>query len=365
MKQPKNIITPIGFYVTENKEVIKHNIITKIGREAYNYILGFTSFTDPKTFNIPNNNGALSKISLNNPFSTIINLNKLNTVKDFDSYIRDVNNRLVIDGLFIGCCETGFLRKKKVFSQYVSPFNQIIFGLYFIYNRIFPKLPITKKVHSLISKRKNAAMSKVELLGRLYYGGFEIVSEKEIGELHYFAVKKIKEPCSNGCPSYFPVIKLKRIGRNGKLITVYKLRTMHPYSEYLQEYIYNQNNLDKGGKIKDDFRVSALGTFMRKVWIDELPMLINLLKGDIKLFGVRPISEQYYNLYSEELKQLRIKYKPGLIPPYYADLPKSIDEIMESEKKYIIEYKKRPYLTDFKYLTKALFNIIIKGNLSK
>ena len=365
MKQPDNFITPVNLFVRSNRDVQDFDIIERIGKKAYNFIKKHTSFNAPKLFNIPNNNGALSKTSPNKPFLTIINLNKLNTVEVFDSYLNDINKRLVKGGLFVGCFETGILKKKKTFSSYKVPFAQIIFAFYFIYFRVFPKLPITNFLYNLISKKKNIAMSKVELLGRLYYAGFEIISEEEVGELHYFAVKKKQEPCTSNCPSYFPVIKLKRVGKSGKMITVYKLRTMHPYSEFLQEYIYNRNKLDEGGKIKDDFRISAFGTFMRKFWIDEIPMLINLLKGDIKLFGVRPISKQYYDLYSDELKQLRIKNKPGLIPPYYADLPKNIDEIMESEKKYILEFKKRPYLTDFKYLNKALFNIIIKGNRSK
>ncbi len=91
---------------------------------------------------------------------------------------------------------------------------------------------------------------------------------------------------------------------------------MHPpYSEYIQQFVYEKNRLEKGGKFKDDFRVTTLGKFLRKFWLDELPMLINVLKGDIKIVGVRPLSSHYYNLYSEELKQYRIKFKPGLIPP--------------------------------------------------
>ena len=140
---------------------------------------------------------------------------------------------------------------------------------------------------------------------------------------------------------------------------------MHSYSEYLQDYIYRVNNIDKGGKFKNDFRISPLGSILRKIWIDELPMFINLAKGDVKIFGVRPLSEQYYNLYSEELKKERIKYKPGLIPPYYVDLPKNIDEIMASEMKYLKLYGKKPYKTDLKYMIIAFYNIVIKGNRSK
>ena len=58
---------------------------------------------------------------------------------------------------------------------------------------------------------------------------------------------------------------------------------MYPYAEYLQEYIYHNNDLKKGGKFNNDFRVSTQGKFMRKFWIDELPMFKNLIVGDIKM----------------------------------------------------------------------------------
>ena len=68
----------------------------------------------------------------------------------------------------------------------------------------------------------------------------------------------------------------KKVGKDGVIINVYKFRTMHPYSEYLQSYIYEQNKLQEGGKFANDFRVTTLGKCMRKLWIDELPMFINL-----------------------------------------------------------------------------------------
>ncbi len=53
-----------------------------------------------------------------------------------------------------------------------------------------------------------------------------------------------------------------------------------------------QNELDRGDKIHDDLRVTAWGRLLRKYWIDEIPMLLNYLKRDFKLVGVRPISAQ-------------------------------------------------------------------------
>jgi lipopolysaccharide/colanic/teichoic acid biosynthesis glycosyltransferase len=94
-------------------------------------------------------------------------------------------------------------------------------------------------------------------------------------------------------------------------------------------------------------------------------MFFNLLKGELKLVGVRPLSGQYFNLYNQELQAQRLKHKPGLIPPYYADLPTTLDEIQASEKKYLDSHEKAPFKTDIRYLFMALNNIFFKNARSK
>ena len=147
-------------------------------------------------------------------------------------------------------------------------------------------------------------------------------------------------------------------------MTVFKFRTMHPFSEYLQGHVYEHNKLESGGKFKDDFRVTTWGRFMRKYWLDELPMLYNWLRGDLQLVGVRPLSRQYLQLYSPELRRLRTKVKPGLLPPFYADMPETLEEVMESERRYIEAYLQKPVTTQFRYFFKCLNNIVLKRRRS-
>jgi lipopolysaccharide/colanic/teichoic acid biosynthesis glycosyltransferase len=100
---------------------------------------------------------------------------------------------------------------------------------------------------------------------------------------------------------------------------------------------------------------------MRKYWIDELPMLLNLIKGNMKIVGVRPISQHYFSLYSKELQEKRICHKPGLLPPFYADMPKTLDEIQASEMRYLTMCEERGTLvTDFIYFWKIVFTILVK-----
>lgn len=234
----------------------------------------------------------------------------------------------------------------------------------FLIERIFPKLPLTKKIYFLLTRGNNRVISRAEILGRLCSCGFEPVSEKNIGGKFYFAARKIGQPAFDSSPSYGPLISLPRVGKDGEIINVYKLRTMHPFSEYIQEYIFKENKLRTNGKFRHDFRITTLGKFMRKYWLDELPMLINLIKGEMKIVGVRPLSEHYFHLYNKKLREKRIKYKPGLIPPYYVDLPENLEEIQLSELKYLELYEKSPSLTDWLYFWKALYNILFKNKRS-
>ncbi len=78
------------------------------------------------------------------------------------------------------------------------------------------------------------------------------------------------------------LFKMKRLGKDGKEIFVYKLRTMHPYAQYLQKFIYEKFKLQEGGKFNNDFRITYWGKILSKLWIDELPMIYNSLKGDLK-----------------------------------------------------------------------------------
>lgn len=294
-------------------------------------------------------------------FENIVNFRNINDSRYLNKYFEAVNNKLPDNGIFVGCAETKELRKKRILGRQLRAAAYLFYIWDFIIRRVLPKLNTTKRLYFYFTKGRNRVLTLSEILGRLVSCGFEIIDYQKTGDRLYFVTKKNKKPAYDTNPSYGPLVKLKRVGKNGKIINVYKLRTMHPYSEYLQDFIYNRNSLDSGGKFRDDFRITSWGKFLRKSWIDEIPMFYNWFKRELKLVGVRPISSQYFNLYPEEFRKERIKFKPGLIPPYYADLPKTLDEIVESERRYLIEYKKSPFKTDVKYFFMAFYNIIMKN----
>ncbi len=295
-----------------------------------------------------------------NKFHSVVNLYPVNSYRWINKFFESVNNKLPIGGVFVNKVETYSNRRERMLRKSIFPLNWILYAFDVLFHRVFPKVPITKKFYFWATKGRDRVFSMAETYGRLYSCGFEIMDEQHIDGFLYFASRKTKAPFYPENPTYGPLIKLKRHGKDGKLFNVYKLRTMHAYSEYLQEYIYKKNDLDENGKFKNDFRVTTEGKIFRKFWLDELPMLINVFRGEMKIVGVRPLSSQYFNLYSDELKEKRVNYKPGLIPPFYADMPKSLEEIMESEMRYLEAYKKHPFLTDLKYFIKAWTNIIVK-----
>lgn len=306
-----------------------------------------------------------SILQLPKTYETIINLKRVNDIREINHFFYSVNLHLPMGGKFVGCVETKYLRRQRIMKKFPPVLNSIYYILDFILKRVFPKLPVTRNVYFWITGGRNKVLSRTETLGRLYASGFEIIEKKFIGNNLYFIATKVKKPLFNHERHYGPIFKMRRHGKNGKVIYVYKMRTMHAYSEYIQAYVYEKNKLAEGGKMKDDFRVSTLGKLFRKYWIDELPMIWNLLRGDLKIVGVRPLSAHYLSLYSEELKHKRAGHKPGLIPPFYVDLPKTLEDIQASEMKYLTSYEKHPLLTDIRYFFAAFYNILIKKARSK
>ena len=288
-------------------------------------------------------------------YTYIINLHKINDIKKLDEFIDAVNHKLEYKGYFFCCVETKDQRKERILKKFPPILNYIFYTLDFIVKRILPKLKFTRPLYFFLTRGENAVISRAEALGRLSRGGFKIKKESFIGNKLCIETRKYNDPLTVKDNLYGPLIALPRVGKDGDIIKVYKLRTMHPYSEYIQDYVYKLYDLQDGGKFKNDFRITSWGSISRKIWLDELPMIINFLKGDMKIVGVRPLSKHYFELYSKEVQERRIRYKPGLIPPFYADMPSDLEGIQASELKYLDEYDKYHVRADFRYFRKSVW----------
>ncbi len=339
---------------------MKNLIIQEAGKEVYQFIKKYTDLENGKALVLATTTKFNVENQPENTYKFIINLKRVNDIRRINKFFESINVKLPEGGVFIDCAETYVLRKQRILKKYPPVFNYIYYFFDWVFKRLFPKLVFTKKIYFATTAGRNRVLSKAETLGRLYSCGFEVIDESFLNGHFYFAARKIKEPFFDYNPTYGPLVRLKRIGKHGKIIKVYKMRTMHAYSEYIQGYVFDKNNLQDGGKFKNDFRVTTLGRIMRKFWIDELPMFINILKGEMKIVGVRPLSKHYFDLYSKEMQERRTQYKPGMIPPFYSDMPKTFKEIEASEHKYLDEYEKHPFSTDWKYFWRAWYNILFK-----
>lgn len=100
---------------------------------------------------------------------------------------------------------------------------------------------------------------------------------------------------NQGKPFFFQ----KRPGKNGKVFSIIKFKTMN-------------DKKDKNGNLLPDAdRLTGIGSFVRKTSLDEIPQLINVLKGDMSLIGPRPLLPQYLPLYNSEQKR-RHEVRPGI-----------------------------------------------------
>lgn len=337
---------------------IMHHILEEINRYASEFI--DISNLKKITFEDLINGGTSNDVN-----HLIVNLSKMNDVRFINKTLEDINCKIQKNDIFIGVFETFTSRRlrKKV---YQIPIINKFFLLYeFLFLRVIPKLKFFKKIYFLLSKGQDRLLSKAEMLGRLVSCGFDIIDSRKINGLNYFIVKKVKEPLFDLKPSYGPVFGMNRIGKNGKIIRVFKFRTMHPYSEYLHDYVLKLNGYAQTGKPASDFRLTPWGKFMRKYWLDELPQLYNILKGEMKLVGVRPVSQRYFQDIPNELKALRLKQKPGCIPPYVAlNRNGDVESVQQAELDYLNQKIKHPYTTDMRYFFLAIYNIIIRRKRS-
>ena len=150
------------------------------------------------------------------------------------------------------------------------------------------------------------------------------------------------------------IFSQKRVGLNGKEFKMYKLRSMVANAEEIKEKLKEKNEMSGPMfKIKDDPRITKIGKFIRKTSIDELPQLINVLKGDMSLVGPRPsLPDEVKKFEPWMLKRLEVK--PG-ITCYWQVMGRSsigFEDWMKLDIKYVNE---RSFWLDIKLILKTFF----------
>ena len=125
-----------------------------------------------------------------------------------------------------------------------------------------------------------------------------------------FLIISIMIKCDTKGPVFF---KQRRIGLNGKPLYIYKFRTMVTNAEDLIASFTpeQKKEWEESYKLKDDPRITRVGKILRKTSLDELPQLINIIKGEMSIIGPRPVVEEELSWYGNYV-DLVLSVKPGL-----------------------------------------------------
>jgi exopolysaccharide biosynthesis polyprenyl glycosylphosphotransferase len=159
-----------------------------------------------------------------------------------------------------------------------------------------------------------------------------------------------------------PIFYLQeRVGLNKRRFPVYKLRTMVPNAEKMIGRLAGMNEVSGPVfKIKNDPRVTPIGKILRRTSIDELPQLLNVLKGDMSLVGPRPLPVRDYEGFNEDWQRRRFSVRPGITCLWQVAGRSSIpfEQWMKLDLKYVDEWS---LWLDLKILAQTI-PAVVKGS---
>ena len=311
------------------------------------------------------------------PVGLLAGRTRINDVRRLNQFLLFCAHRIAMGGYLVIRYMPLENVAKDLKRRYKGLLYWMLFILHFTWYRALPKIPWLDTLYFWpriswldplylsLTKRRNRVLSKAELWGRLSYCGMQVIAEsKGDGEI-YLIAQRIAFPMQHRRPSYYPIVALEKVGLDGEIIHAHKIRTMFPFSEFLQKRVFEEHGLASSGKFKNDFRLTGFGKFLRKYWLDELPQIFDWLRGDVKLVGMRATSRQFLSLYPKHFLDLYVKIKPGLIPPIYDESTNGLSEIVEVELAYLRRYWDHPFRTDVRYLFQTFVDIVFKGVRSR
>ena len=152
---------------------------------------------------------------------------------------------------------------------------------------------------------------------------------------------------NSGKPFFFQL----RPGKNEELFKIVKFKTMDDKKDA------------EGNLLSDELRLTKIGSFVRKTSLDEIPQLLNVLKGDMSLIGPRPLLPQYLTLYSEEQKK-RHQVKPGITGWAQVNGRNTIS--WEQKFEYDVWYVTQcSFVVDMKIVLMTLKKVFIREGISQ
>lgn len=152
----------------------------------------------------------------------------------------------------------------------------------------------------------------------------------------------------------------KRIGKNGKMIKIYKFRTMFENAEdMIKSFTEEQlKEFQENYKLKQDHRITKVGKFLRKTSLDELPQIVNILKGELSIVGPRPVVENELEKYGPNRNKF-LSVIPGLTGYWQAN-GRSTTTYEERIKMELFYVDNRSLWLDIKIFFKTIISVIKK-----
>lgn len=190
----------------------------------------------------------------------------------------------------------------------------------------------------LVELKERSVLKKEDI-----YQGFKRTSDVMISSvalialLPIMALTAVAVKLDSKGPAFY---KHKRIGKNGKYIYLYKFRSMYTdANEKLEEMLKDpkvKEEWERNFKLENDPRITKIGKFLRKTSLDELPQLINIIKGDMSIIGPRPVIDDEIEKYGAN-KGRFLSVTPGLTGNWAANGRSctSYEERMELELAYV------------------------------
>ncbi len=297
---------------------------------------------------------------------------RLNSVRRLNLFLEHCAARLQYGGYLAARYEPLEDVLERMRNKWPGPLFWGAYAAHFVWYRAIPKLPWLDRLYfspafawmdalaHRAGKQRNRALSKAEVWGRLAYWGLEVIAEEHQNGETLLLARRVTAPVANRRPSYYAVVALVKVGLDGELIRLHKVRSMYPFSEFLQKRIFETHGLTSTGKFRNDFRLTEYGKLIRRHWIDELPGIYDWLRGDIKLVGMRATSPQFLSMYPQELRDLYVQIKPGLVPPIFDEKTAGFEQIVETEMAYLTRYLRAPIRTDVAYFWYTFRDIFIR-----
>jgi lipopolysaccharide/colanic/teichoic acid biosynthesis glycosyltransferase len=162
-------------------------------------------------------------------------------------------------------------------------------------------------------------------------------------------------------PAFFRQI---RVGRGGKLFTVLKIRSMY----------FSPDGCGPSLTGANDSRITAIGSVLRRTKLDELPQLINVLRGEMSLVGPRPELPRYVEAYPEDLRKIILSVRPGITDEAsieFRNEDRMLGDLAGAETRYIQQIlprklelyaryaRENTFLGDLRILMRTLFAIAL------